>query len=218
MEYTLHRSKRKTIAIIIRDGKVIVRAPYHSRLDEIEAFLSLKSDWLNKKLAEYREIGINEEKDEVYLFAKKYKIIYEEDDHIFIEYKKDKIIIHAALELSKEKKLNHLEKDLKEKLYQKIDFYLDKYSRILQIKKPPYKIRKYKRIHGRCSNQGELAFNAYLYEHSLEFIEYVVLHECAHLFEFNHSKRFYQIIEKHMPNYKDIILEDKNLLSPHLDR
>ena len=35
-----------------------------------------------------------------------------------------------------------------------------------------------------------------------EFIEYVVLHELAHLVHANHSKDFYALISKHMPDYK----------------
>ena len=92
---------------------------------------------------------------------------------------------------------------------------INNYAKALKIKTPSYIIRKYKRIHGRCLSNGELAFNTLLYEHSLEFIDYVVLHECAHLIEFNHSKKFYNIIETQLPDYKEIIQKDRTRLSPH---
>ena len=36
----------------------------------------------------------------------------------------------------------------------------------------------------------------------MEAIEYVVMHEIAHLIEMNHSKKFWGIVEKYMPDYK----------------
>ena len=79
----------------------------------------------------------------------------------------------------------------------------------MRIKIPAFKIRKYKRLYGRCSRSGELAFNTYLYHESLEFIEYVVVHELAHLFEFNHSSRFYDVVASMMPHYKEVLKRKK---------
>ena len=39
----------------------------------------------------------------------------------------------------------------------------------------------------------------------MRFIEYVVLHECAHILEFNHSRKFYDLIKQFMPDYKDVM-------------
>ena len=37
-----------------------------------------------------------------------------------------------------------------------------------------------------------------------EVLDYVVVHELAHLIEMNHSSRFWEIVSKEMPNYKEI--------------
>ena len=53
MEYTLIRSARRTLAVQIkRNGQVIVRANYRTSLKSIENFLSAKSAWIKKHLAE----------------------------------------------------------------------------------------------------------------------------------------------------------------------
>lgn len=53
MEYTLVRSARRSIAVQIKsDGRVIVRANYKTSLKSIENFLSAKSAWIKKHLAE----------------------------------------------------------------------------------------------------------------------------------------------------------------------
>lgn len=50
MEYELIRSKRKTVAAQIKDGKLIVRAPLKMSEKKINEFLSLHREWIEKKL------------------------------------------------------------------------------------------------------------------------------------------------------------------------
>ena len=50
IEYELICSKRRTIAVEIRSGRVIVRAPQRMSKAEIERFVASKADWINKHL------------------------------------------------------------------------------------------------------------------------------------------------------------------------
>lgn len=52
MKYEFIRSKRKTLSLQIKDGKVIVRAPMKTSLRQIESFISEHEAWIAKKLAE----------------------------------------------------------------------------------------------------------------------------------------------------------------------
>lgn len=56
---------------------------------------------------------------------------------------------------------------------------------------------------GSCSSRGNLSFSYLLMLYPEEAIDYVVVHELAHLKEMNHSPKFYKIIESVMPDYKD---------------
>ena len=65
------------------------------------------------------------------------------------------------------------------------------------------KIRNMTSKWGSCMpHTGEITMNLSLIHYPLECIDYVLLHEYVHLIVPNHSKRFYQLIEYHMPNYK----------------
>jgi predicted metal-dependent hydrolase len=55
---------------------------------------------------------------------------------------------------------------------------------------------------GSCSNKGELIFSIRLALKPLWIINYVIIHELCHLEELNHSKRFWQLVSKHFPDYK----------------
>ena len=53
MQYRIIRSDRKTVALQVKSGEVIVRAPRAMRQDEIAAFVARHEDWIRKKLATF---------------------------------------------------------------------------------------------------------------------------------------------------------------------
>ena len=69
-----------------------------------------------------------------------------------------------------------------------------------------------KTLWGSCSyKERTIRFNSMLYYMSDEFLEFIVLHEMAHFFVHNHSKSFYAIIKKYMPDYKERWKEHKKV-------
>lgn len=56
---------------------------------------------------------------------------------------------------------------------------------------------------GSCSNTGNLNFSTRLLFAPQEVIDYVIIHELAHLIELNHSDRFWDLVEKAMPDYAE---------------
>jgi len=61
MKYSIIRSERKTLALQIRDGKVLVRAPQRIGADEIDRFVRAHMDWIETHLAkaEQRRRALN---------------------------------------------------------------------------------------------------------------------------------------------------------------
>jgi len=54
---------------------------------------------------------------------------------------------------------------------------------------------------GSCTTQGTLRFNWQLIKMPLPLIDYVVVHELAHLIQMNHSQAFWREVEKVFPDY-----------------
>lgn len=63
-------------------------------------------------------------------------------------------------------------------------------------------IRDQKSRWGSCSRKGNLNFNWKLIMAPPEVLDYVVIHELCHLHEFNHSPRFWALVEAQMPEYE----------------
>lgn len=204
MNYTLKRSNRKTLALQILDGQLIVRAPINMPQSTIDAFINKKDAWIKQRLNSYIPIGIDLKKSEVYIFgelvninlytSKTFSVVLNDSLNIYMKAHSD--LAQVALQV---------EDSLKKILMVKLEVMVKEVASLMQIKTPPFKVRRYKRIYGRCSSQGELAFNTYLFHERPEFIYAVVVHECAHLLEFNHSQNFYAIVESLLPNYRTLI-------------
>lgn len=67
---------------------------------------------------------------------------------------------------------------------------------------PPMKLVTMHKQWGSCSPKGAINLNPCLVKAPRECIDYVVLHELCHLREHNHSKRFYALLDKHMPEWR----------------
>lgn len=79
---------------------------------------------------------------------------------------------------------------------------VEKYSKIMELYPTSLKYRKNKRTWGSCNYKNGLNFNTLLVKFPLEVIEYVVIHELAHIKEKNHSKKFWAVVEKYCVDYK----------------
>ena len=96
-------------------------------------------------------------------------------------------------------KIRELKKTAKKILKSKVEYF----SGIMGLKYGRITITGAKTRFGSCSSEGNIAFSYLLMLYPEEAIDYVVVHELAHLVELNHSKRFYSIIERVLPDYKE---------------
>jgi predicted metal-dependent hydrolase len=55
---------------------------------------------------------------------------------------------------------------------------------------------------GSCSSDGNISLNTHLIKAPVALVDYVILHELCHLRHHNHGKRFYDLMDRHMPNWK----------------
>lgn len=72
-------------------------------------------------------------------------------------------------------------------------------------------VRNQKTRWGSCSKKGNLNFSYRLLFLPRAMADYVVVHELCHLQEFNHSERFWSLVERSIPEYRDIVREMKKL-------
>jgi hypothetical protein len=76
------------------------------------------------------------------------------------------------------------------------------YSMLMNVKPTGIKITRAKKRFGSCNGKKSLCFSCYLMLYPDDAIDYVVVHELAHIVHLNHSKDFYNLVEKYLPDYK----------------
>ncbi|PLY04998.1 MAG: M48 family peptidase [Arcobacter sp.] len=105
-----------------------------------------------------------------------------------------------------------LEEFYRKKAKEIIPKLVDKHSINMNLYPSSIKFRKNKNTWGSCNYKNGLNFNILLMKFPLEIIEYVVIHELAHIKHKNHSKRFWNLVEIYCTDYKQRIKLFKTLL------
>ena len=159
-----------------------------------------------------------------------YKIKYSKIKNIYIQIKDGKVIIKVPRSVSKkeiekilEQKSEWIQKAVeketkkqeKKPMYTKEEFkeIVEKNANelIKQTALVPNKItiKKIKYAWGSCSNKKNITINLELIKYSEQAIRYVILHEFCHIKYMNHSRDFWNLVEKYMPDYKQVKKEFK---------
>jgi len=88
---------------------------------------------------------------------------------------------------------------------------LEYYSSMMNLSYTKLKFRKMKSRWGSCNSRREITLNKELTRVNKELIDYVVVHELAHLRYMNHSKEFHNLVDVYLPSSKLYRKELKNI-------
>lgn len=79
---------------------------------------------------------------------------------------------------------------------------IEKWSREMNLTPTYVGFRHNRTRWGSCSGKNRLNFNIRLATMPFDFVEYVVVHELAHIKHKNHSKDFWEEVQRYLPDYK----------------
>ncbi len=202
---TLIRSKRRTIALVVeRDATLTVRAPHKVSLEYIMNLVMRKHAWIEKKKQQAsRQVAVpskNYVDGETFLYlGKEYVLRVCYGKHI-------ELVEETSTILFPRKFLPHATKAMT-LWYKKMAREVMRERATLYVQATSWQytslaITSAKTRWGSCSSKGSINFTWRLVMAPLATIDYVVVHELAHLGEQNHSGRFWQKVERVLPHYK----------------
>lgn len=208
IDYTLTRSKRKSVALYIRGGGVEVRAPLKMRKCDIDSFVASKEKWITDKLAKSSERSARRKAftldygDLVFYRGRQYPIAYKlEKPSNRIGFDNERFYMPQDLTTNQIKAAciwiyrMLAKRDLTEKTLS--------FAKRMYVMPTAVKINGSKTRWGSCSAKKSINFSWRLIMAADDVIDYVVVHELAHITEMNHSERFWAIVESVLPDYRE---------------
>lgn len=198
------RSKRRTVALeITPDADLVVRAPIKADLTYINALITKKIHWITSKQKLVRE---NYAKIKPKEFVNGESFLYLGKSYslkVTDEYKN--IVLDDYLYLPRRmqtKAKEHLIDWYKTEALKKVTQRVNWYSNLTGLKYKSIKITDAQKRWGSCSGKGGLCFSWRLIMSPLSVLDYVVVHELAHIAEKNHSSSFWSKVKIIMPYYE----------------
>ena len=193
------------------EGNLIIKSPKVSQ-DYLEKMLLKKLDWINRsreKLLQKKGKCLDfSQPSELYykgtpyplrLIAhakKRTTLIFDQDLFLLHYYQYDEVLFQR-----------HVDHFYKEEAKQFIPFLVEKWSEQMDLLPTSVRFRKTKRQWGSCSGKNVLSFNTMLMKLPQDVIQYIIVHELAHIKHKHHQKSFWNLVEQYVPDYKQRIAE-----------
>ena len=119
-----------------------------------------------------------------------------------------RLVVHARDSQDAAEVQRHLERLQRRELQRRLDALVPEWEERLGVRTTTIRIRAMKRKWGAClTRTGDIVFNRNLAAEPPRAIDYVVLHELAHLIEPSHGPHFQAILTEHMPDWRAVETE-----------
>jgi predicted metal-dependent hydrolase len=198
VEYNIEYKRIKRIYIRFKDGHFSINAPLLTSRKEIEKILLQSSNQLQKLKKRKSVIKLDLSLGSIIkLINTNYAIEYGIKEMVVGEviYLKQNDLKASFERIAKQLLLNYV-KTATISYYDKM--YLDKNYPSILIKSVKSKLGHYHLA------KHQIMINLSMVYNNSDLIDYVIVHELAHIQEFNHQPKFYSLIAKILPNYKQL--------------
>ena len=202
--------KNLHLVVVPPDGRVRVSAPMHLSDDSIKMFVRTKLSWIKNQREKFVKQPRQSEREYIsgetlYVFGQQYFLRVE------YSYKGNSLVLsgnEAILTVRKESTASQRESFVNEwyrtLLKEKIETYLPKWESITGLHCDSWQTKYMTTRWGTCNtNTRKIWLNLQLAKKPIECLEYVILHELAHLKVHNHNKEFVAILDQYMPYWRE---------------
>lgn len=200
--YRLIRSGRKTVSITVNsENEITVRAPKLTTESEIEKIIISKSSWINKviqKNLDNKNGGAEISSYKKILIGGKVKPLFVGEKDLFCS---DKIYL---------KDVTRCKKVLVGGCAESFINVFNCVSQTTGLKAVSVNFKDYKSRWGCCSGDNRIIFNYRIFMLPEKLQLYLILHELCHTRYHDHSKNFWRLMHKFMPDCKSVRAQLKN--------
>jgi len=191
------------------DGEVTLVAPVNTRLDVARAYAISKLPWIRNQRAKLQQQAREEPRqfvtrETLYLWGKRYLLeVEEKDTPPGVTWDHTRILLTVRPGSSHNKRAEVVHAWHKSLLHKAVPSLIQKWEQRLGVKVNRYYLQKMKTKWGSCNHKaGNIRLNTELVKKPKELLDYIVLHEVAHLLEPTHNERFINILDEHFSGWR----------------
>lgn len=192
------------------DGHVTLAAPTNTRLEVARAYAISKLIWIREqqRKLEYQARETPRqfvERESHHVWGRRYLMTVDYQDvkpSVVLSNKRITLVVRPGC--SAEKRAEVMHEWHKSLLHEVVPPLIHRWERKLKVNVSGYFLQRMKTKWGSCNQAaGNIRLNTELAKKPKDLLEYVIVHEMAHLIEPTHSDRFIAILEEHYPSWRE---------------
>ena len=193
------------------DGHVEVSAPQHLSDDSIAMFVRTRVGWIKKQQEKFRVQPRQTEREFIsgetlYVWGKQFFLQVEYSNRgNALELSGDRAILTVRKESTPQQRENYINEWYRERLKAEIEKRLPKWEDLTGLHCSSWQTKYMTTKWGTCNTStGKIWINLQLAKKPFECLDYVLLHELAHLRVKDHGAEFTVILDEYMPFWREI--------------
>ena len=211
VEVQRKNNKHAHLYVYPPEGRVHISAPLHMGLDALRAFAISRLSWIKAQQrqmrAQPRETQreyLNRESHQVW--GRRYLLeVIEVNAAPVVELKHSALVLQIRPGSDEARRKALLESWYREQLRAKLPVLLGKWQPLMGVNVRRILVQRMKTRWGGCNpSTGNIRLNTELAKKPPECLEYILIHELAHLIEPTHNNRFLALMDKFMPHWRQI--------------
>jgi predicted metal-dependent hydrolase len=210
VEYELRRSRRRTIGFVVDDRGLTVTAPRWVSLGEIDGALREKTEWILRKLVEWRDYAARRERltirwedgAELPFLGRSLQMTLDAQAPHPVHRDEDTLRIALPPQSGAEQMKNIVQGWMQAEARALFAERIEHFAVLLGERPTRWSLSSARTRWGSCGPDGAIRLNWRLMHFPHDIIDYVVAHELAHLRELNHGPRFWSTVGDLFPDYR----------------
>ena len=207
------RKNIKNIHLVVyrSSGRVRVSMPKNISTKKVQEFISKRVEWIKKHLqiieSRPKIVAPQYQSDEMhYFFGEPYKLkIKFSNQKPFIRLEGDEMIMTLRPGSDVDTREKVMREWYRNELKKRIPALIEKWENSLEVKVKEWNVKKMKTRWGTCNTRAaRIWLSLELAKNPLRHLDYVILHEIAHLIERSHNARFKKILTENMANWREV--------------
>ncbi|MEK9776223.1 MAG: SprT family zinc-dependent metalloprotease [Quisquiliibacterium sp.] len=212
VEYSLRRTKRKTIGLLIDERGLVVSAPKWVPQSEIDAMLQERARWIGRKLVEWREHAARRERLAVRwehgaclpFLGTSLTLRIDPAYQGSAGLEGTELILALPPGAGSEQIRDSAQAWLQQQARAHFGPRIEHFSSLLGTRPTRWGLSSARTRWGSCDADGSIRLNWRLIHFPVEIIDYVIAHELAHLRELNHSEGFWRTVGQLFPDFQRV--------------